>query len=181
MSIEDSVTVSAAEFRRKVGLYQHIALTKPVTITKNGCEQTVLLSAQEYARLKRRDRRVIAAGELSAGSALMLSKGSTATVRDGSPMVTAGAKGARSATSVWCRPAQRTPMAATASNPIATADNAAQRLNCDHDFSDSVCGASMGSTRPGTSTECVITSGNGVGRVGRSAASLGRDTGAISR
>lgn len=65
MSIEDSVTVGAAEFGRNVGLYQDIALTKPVTITKNGCEQTVLLSAQEYARLKRRDRRVIAAGELS--------------------------------------------------------------------------------------------------------------------
>jgi len=65
MRIEDRVTVSAAEFHRNVGLYQHIALTKPVTITKNGREQTVLLSAQEYARLKRRDRRVIAAGELS--------------------------------------------------------------------------------------------------------------------
>jgi prevent-host-death family protein len=65
MSIEDRVTVSAAEFHRDVGLYQDIALTKPVTITKNGRERAVLLSAQEYARLKRRDRRVIAAGELS--------------------------------------------------------------------------------------------------------------------
>ena len=65
MSIEDSVTVSAAEFHRNVGLYQDIALTRPVTITKNGREWTVLLSAHEYARLKRRDRRVIAAGELS--------------------------------------------------------------------------------------------------------------------
>jgi PHD/YefM family antitoxin component YafN of YafNO toxin-antitoxin module len=45
--------------------YQDIALTKPVTITKNGRERTVLLSAQEYARLKRRDRRVVSAGELS--------------------------------------------------------------------------------------------------------------------
>jgi prevent-host-death family protein len=66
MSIEDKVTVSAAEFHRNVGVYQDIALTKPVTITKNGRERTVLLSAQEYARLKRRDRQVIAAGELSA-------------------------------------------------------------------------------------------------------------------
>ncbi len=65
MSTDDKVTVSAAEFHRNVGLYQDIALTKPVTITKNGRERTVLLSAQEYARLKRRDRRVIAAGELS--------------------------------------------------------------------------------------------------------------------
>src|SRR5271155_6154108 len=62
---DDSVTVSAAEFHRNVGVYQDIALTKPVTITKNGRERTVLLSAQEYARLKRRDRRVVAAGDLS--------------------------------------------------------------------------------------------------------------------
>ena len=65
MSIDDGVTVSAAEFHRNVGVYQDIALTKPVTITKNGRERTVLLSAQEYARLKRRDRRVIATSELS--------------------------------------------------------------------------------------------------------------------
>lgn len=65
MSIEDRVTVGAAEFHRNVGSYQDIALTKPVTITENGRERTVLLSAQKYARLKRRDRRVIATGELS--------------------------------------------------------------------------------------------------------------------
>jgi prevent-host-death family protein len=65
MSMRDTLTVTAAEFHRNVGVYQDIALTKPVTITKNGRERTVLLSAQEYARLKRRDRRVIAVGELS--------------------------------------------------------------------------------------------------------------------
>lgn len=65
MSNEDKVSVSEAEFHSNVGVYQDIALTKPVTITKNGRERTVLLSAQEYARLKRRDRQVIAAGELS--------------------------------------------------------------------------------------------------------------------
>jgi hypothetical protein len=37
----------------------------PSPITKNGRERTVLLSAQGYARLKRRDRRVIPVGELS--------------------------------------------------------------------------------------------------------------------
>jgi PHD/YefM family antitoxin component YafN of YafNO toxin-antitoxin module len=35
------------------------ALTEPVTITKNGRDRLVLLSAEEYARLKRRDRRVV--------------------------------------------------------------------------------------------------------------------------
>jgi PHD/YefM family antitoxin component YafN of YafNO toxin-antitoxin module len=56
----DNVLLSAAEFHRNVVAYQDIALTKPVTGTKNGREGTVLLSAQEYARLKRRHRRVIA-------------------------------------------------------------------------------------------------------------------------
>ena len=59
------MSLSAAEFHRNVGAYQDIALTRPVTITKNGRERTVLLSAHEYARLKRRDRRVIPVGELS--------------------------------------------------------------------------------------------------------------------
>src|SRR6202044_1909465 len=65
MSTDDSVTVSAAEFHRNVGVYQDIALTKPVAITKNGRERTVLLSAEEFHRLKRRDRRVILTGELT--------------------------------------------------------------------------------------------------------------------
>jgi hypothetical protein len=63
MSTEDRVSVCAVEFHRNVGSNQEVALIKPLTITKNGRERTVLLSAQ--ARLKRRDRRVIAAGELS--------------------------------------------------------------------------------------------------------------------
>ncbi len=61
----DDVVVSAAEFQRNIGKYQDIALTKPVAITKNGRERTVLLSAEEYARLRRRDRRVLATEELS--------------------------------------------------------------------------------------------------------------------
>ncbi len=61
----DTITVSAAEFHRNIGKYQDIALTKPVAITKNGRERTVLLSAEEYSRLKRRDRRVLSAEELS--------------------------------------------------------------------------------------------------------------------
>jgi prevent-host-death family protein len=58
-------TVSAAEFQRNIGVYQDMALTRPVSITKNGRERTVLLSAEEFHRLKRRDRRVLTAGELS--------------------------------------------------------------------------------------------------------------------
>lgn len=62
---EESVTVSAAEFQRNIGRYQDIALTKAVAITKNGRERTFLISAEEYHRLKRRDRRVILAGDFT--------------------------------------------------------------------------------------------------------------------
>jgi prevent-host-death family protein len=65
MRTDDTVKVTAAEFHRNIGAYQDMALTKAVTITKNGRDRTVLISAEEYTRLKRRDRRVIAAGELS--------------------------------------------------------------------------------------------------------------------
>lgn len=65
MRASDTVIVSAAEFHRNIGKYQDIALTRPISITKNGRERTVLLSAEEYARLKRRDRRALAAEELT--------------------------------------------------------------------------------------------------------------------
>jgi prevent-host-death family protein len=61
----DPVKVSAAEFHRNVGRYQDIALTRPVAITKNGRERTVLVSAEEYDRLKRRDREVLVPGDLT--------------------------------------------------------------------------------------------------------------------
>ena len=65
MRTDETVKVTAAEFHRNIGAYQDMALTKAVTITKNGRDRTVLISAEEYARLKRRDRKVIAAGDLS--------------------------------------------------------------------------------------------------------------------
>jgi PHD/YefM family antitoxin component YafN of YafNO toxin-antitoxin module len=49
-------------------------LTEPVTITKNGRDRLVVLSAEEYARLKRRDRRVIAAGELTEDEIALIAK-----------------------------------------------------------------------------------------------------------
>jgi prevent-host-death family protein len=44
--------VSSAEFQRNLGLYQDKALAEPVTITKNGRERLVLLSVDEYHRLR---------------------------------------------------------------------------------------------------------------------------------
>jgi prevent-host-death family protein len=65
MRTEEAVTVTAAEFHRNVGVYQDMALTRPVAITKNGRERTVLVSAEEYHRLKRRDRQVLGLGDLT--------------------------------------------------------------------------------------------------------------------
>jgi len=51
--------VPAGEFQRNIGRYQDMALTQPVAVTRNGRERTVLISADEYQRLKRRDREVL--------------------------------------------------------------------------------------------------------------------------
>jgi PHD/YefM family antitoxin component YafN of YafNO toxin-antitoxin module len=57
--------VTTAEFIKRYGALADRALNEPVTITKNGRDRLVLLSVDEYTRLKRRDRRVIAAEELT--------------------------------------------------------------------------------------------------------------------
>ncbi len=51
--------VSTADFIKNYGTLADKALTEPVVITKNGRDRLVMLSAEEYARLKRRDRRVV--------------------------------------------------------------------------------------------------------------------------
>jgi PHD/YefM family antitoxin component YafN of YafNO toxin-antitoxin module len=53
------IKVSAAEFQRNIGRYQDMALSQPVGVTRNGRERTVMISVEEYNRLKRRDRRVM--------------------------------------------------------------------------------------------------------------------------
>jgi hypothetical protein len=58
------VRVSSTEFGKEVGRYQDIALGQPMVVTRNGRDRTVMISAEEYLRLKRRDRQVFAAGEL---------------------------------------------------------------------------------------------------------------------
>ncbi len=65
MHSDEIVTVTAADFQRNIGLYQDEALRRPVVITKNGRPRTVLISAAEYERLIRCDRRVTPAGEVS--------------------------------------------------------------------------------------------------------------------
>ena len=54
------IKVSDAEFQRDFGRYQDIALNQPVTVIRDGRQSTVLISTEEYRRLKRRERRVMA-------------------------------------------------------------------------------------------------------------------------
>lgn len=58
------IRVSSTEFGKEVGRYQDLALSQPVVVTRNGRDRTVIISADEYLRLKRRDRQVFVAGEL---------------------------------------------------------------------------------------------------------------------
>ena len=57
---------TAGQLAKNFGEFADKALTEPVTITKYGREHLVLISASEYARLKRRDRQVYRAGEIPA-------------------------------------------------------------------------------------------------------------------
>ncbi len=51
--------VSTADFIKNYGALADKALSEAVTITKNGRDRLVIISADEYARLLRRDRRVV--------------------------------------------------------------------------------------------------------------------------
>jgi len=65
----DVLKVSAAEFQRNIGRYQDLALRQPVAVTRNGRESCVLLSTDEYRRLKRRDREVLGMDDFTAADA----------------------------------------------------------------------------------------------------------------
>jgi PHD/YefM family antitoxin component YafN of YafNO toxin-antitoxin module len=53
------IKVAAAEFQRNIGRYQDLALKEAVAVTRNGRERTVMISIEEYHRLRRRDRQVM--------------------------------------------------------------------------------------------------------------------------
>ena len=59
-----STRVTASQFQQSFGALSDKARHEPVVITKHGRDSLVVMSAEEWARLKRRDRRVGLAGEL---------------------------------------------------------------------------------------------------------------------
>lgn len=61
-----NVRVSSAEFLKSYGRISETALREPVSITSHGRERLVLISAQEYQRLKRNDREALYPWELTA-------------------------------------------------------------------------------------------------------------------
>ncbi len=62
--MDDLTRVSSKELVRNFGPLADQALAAPVAITRNGRDRLVLLSVEEYARLKRRDRQVIATEDM---------------------------------------------------------------------------------------------------------------------
>jgi prevent-host-death family protein len=55
----DIIRVSSTEYGKDVGHYQKVAPQEPVGVTRNGRDRTVVISAEEYRSLKRRDREVL--------------------------------------------------------------------------------------------------------------------------
>jgi antitoxin Phd_YefM of type II toxin-antitoxin system len=62
--MNNMIRVSSAEFQRAFGLLADKALTAPIAITKHGRDHLIVLSAEEYARMKRGYRRVGLTSEL---------------------------------------------------------------------------------------------------------------------
>ena len=58
-------TAAAAEVQRNFSLWQDRALREPVGITRNGRPRLVMMSVEEYQRLKRRDRQVLSLDEFT--------------------------------------------------------------------------------------------------------------------
>ena len=52
----DEITTTAGELVRQFSHFSDVALTQPVMVTKNGRPRNVLLSVEEYRRLKQRDQ-----------------------------------------------------------------------------------------------------------------------------
>lgn len=60
-----NLSISSAEFQKGFGRFREAALREPVTITNHGRDSLVLMSADEYRRLKRRERRVMGLDDFS--------------------------------------------------------------------------------------------------------------------
>ncbi len=76
-NVNDSMKVSTAEFIKGYGALADKALSEPITITKNGRDRLVVISAEEYLRLKSRDRRVLLLEDFTAAEMATIARGDT--------------------------------------------------------------------------------------------------------
>ena len=60
-----TITLSASEFQDRVGEALDRSLSQPVLITRHGRPRNVVLSYDEYERLRARDRRAVRAEDLT--------------------------------------------------------------------------------------------------------------------
>ena len=65
-------TISSVEFQKKFGYYQDRALVEPVILTRNGRQRLVLLSVEEFSRLKLYDRESLPVSALSEADLLAI-------------------------------------------------------------------------------------------------------------
>ena len=64
MGLMPNIKVSASEFQQTFGALSDKARHEPVVITKHGRDSLVVMSVEEWERLKRRDRQVGLTAEL---------------------------------------------------------------------------------------------------------------------
>lgn len=65
-SVDAMIRVSSIDFGRRAEHYENAALVEPVVVTQDGCDRTVMISIEEYRRLKRRDRAALSTDDLPA-------------------------------------------------------------------------------------------------------------------
>ena len=63
--------ISTADFVRSFGTWVDQAMSAPVMVTKHGRDRLVILSAEEYERLTRQNRRAARTRDLSAGDQVL--------------------------------------------------------------------------------------------------------------
>ncbi len=74
--------VSATDLSNKLGQYQDEALKRPLIITKNNRDRLVMLSIEEYRRLKQLDRKALFVEELTDADLEAISKAEVAIEHD---------------------------------------------------------------------------------------------------
>ncbi len=63
MKPAESFVTTAGDLVRQFSHYSDVALARPVVVTKNGRPRNVLISIEEYERLKKRDQQAFLAAD----------------------------------------------------------------------------------------------------------------------